>query len=180
MTSYARFNTWQNTAGTPYGAILQVASVTTQTQEAFTLGGATENRGFLWADPKGLNVTITPSSTTSRFILTGKLCISCTVDSFNAHWRIVRGSTEIGSGLRTGASATSIWGAHGSVRAWTAAGTFECPFNYVDIPATTLPITYRIQVLQTYQSNTVFVNRAIETAWQSAGVSSLTVMEIQA
>jgi hypothetical protein len=160
----------------PTGSVLQAASYTLTTQQTINQSGATnENRGATWYDITNLTVTLTPFSSSSKFIVFGHLTFGVTTsDSYNVHWRIVRNGTGVG----IGDNGVYTWGATGQVRQWTQATPYVCPYSYTDSPSTASAVTYKIQALQTYNAYGFYVNRATETGWQSGGTSTITVLEI--
>ena len=178
MASIAKFDQWQNTAGTTYGTVLQSATSFLSTATVISQSGAAnENRGTAWYD-SGLTVTLTPTSSSSRFLIFGKIVLAASVsDSYGMHYQIVRNGTAVGNGI---GGSVYTWGAHNHIRYWQIAGQFTGPINYVDSPATTSALTYKIQVLQSYNGYNILINRSVETGWQSNDSSSITVLEIQA
>ena len=158
------------------GAVLQAASYTLTTQQTINQSGASnENRGGTWYDITNLTVTLTPFSSSSKFLIFGHLTFGATTsDSYNLHWRIVRNGTGVG----IGDNGVYTWAATGQVRQWSGATPYVCPYSHTDSPATTSALTYKIQALQTYNAYGLYVNRAHETNWQSGGTSTITVLEI--
>lgn len=143
----------------PTGSVLQVVS-TTKT-DTFS----TASTSFI--DITGFNVSITPTSSSSKILIFGTLTSSAGLQgSITGYAQLVRNSTAVGngsSGLGTNNSAD-------------AAFTTSWPFVYLDSPATTSATTYKIQVRgdgATFYINTPS-NRTI------VGASTITVMEIAA
>jgi hypothetical protein len=177
MTSVLRTNKWQNAAGTTRGAIINTYQTQSVTQVSYGSGSG-ENRGSTWYDLNNMSITLTPVSSTSRFLLLGRIQLgSATQDNYNAHIRLLRSGTEIGKGV----NGSYTWAAHAQVRMHNGAGGTEfIPIHYLDSPATASSITYKVQGLQTNNGNTLYMNRWSEVSWQSANMSTFTVMEIQA
>ena len=185
--STAKFDYWLNSDNVLQSTILNVYSTTSTTQQSTSQRGTSStNYGQYWYDCSGVTLTVTPVSTTSKFFIFGKLCISTAnggTNSYNMHCRLLRNSTEIGSGLSqasAGGDSVEPWNAMIQARQWTSAAPMQCPYSFIDAPATTSSITYKMQFLQSYDNYPVQLNRSQETGWQSGDTSSITIMEIQA
>jgi hypothetical protein len=177
MTSVLRTNKWQNAAGTTRGAVINTYQVTSGTQASYGSGSG-ENRGSTWYDLNNMSITLTPVSSTSRVLLLGRIQLGyATADNYNAHIRLTRSGTAIGNGV----NGVYTWAAHAQFRLHSGAGGTEfLPIHFMDSPSTTSSITYKVQGLQTNNGNTLYMNRYPEVSWQSANLSSFTIMEIQA
>mgnify|MGYP003658838188 CR=1 FL=1 len=120
-------------AGVVDGTLLQTV---TSSSDAATF----VNDGTDWHNPTGMNVTITPSKTTSKIMLNWHTSVMLdpdpsVVDRVNC--RIMRGSTEV---FRLGdhyAGESAEW------RTYVESGVF------IDSPVTTSEITYYIQFKST-------------------------------
>ena len=104
--------------------------------------------------------------------------------SYNAHTRIVRGSTVIGNGTLEGSRPVG----NAMVTGYTQSGydTYwvACASNsFLDTPATTSSITYKIQV-GCYDGNNVYVNRShsyqddANDGYDTIPLSTITLTEI--
>lgn len=167
-------NKYENYNGTAWvalgtSAILQVVS-TTKT-DTFTMTSTT------FADVTGLSVSITPSSATSKILVTGSINIGSAGFATNAgFFKLLRGSTDIAVGNAAG---SRIRGYSGT--GMDAAAMVSSAINFLDSPATTSATTYKMQVASNVGGQTVAVN-----AWQNdldstsrvRGVSTITVMEV--
>lgn len=157
------------------GAVLQAISSTQTAQQTISQSGSGENRGVTWYDTSGLNVTITPTSASSKFLIFGHVSLGTTAsDNYNIHWRLVRNGAAIGNGE----NGVYSWAAMGQVRNVNSATAWIGPFSYLDNPGTTSAITYKLQVLQTNFSLAVYINRNNNDGWQSGNSSTITVLEI--
>jgi hypothetical protein len=163
-------------ANAPPGSVIQVVTSTQVADQVISQSGsASENRGSTWYDTSGLNITLTPISTSNRILVFGHVCLGTNSEnSYNIHWRLVRNGTAIGNG--TGQN----WPAMGSVRNINGAGPYVCPFSFVDSPSSTSALTYKLQVLQTYNANVIRINRNTDDGWQSGASSTITALEISA
>lgn len=107
-----------------------------------------------WADITGMSVTITPSSTANRILILVQMTGSGQGGVVAASFRLVRGSTPIYFGDASGTRA----------QGFSQTGTNEGAFigqqiaMYIDSPATTSPVTYKIQSWNE-NGNTFYVNR---------------------
>lgn len=149
------------------GHVLQVL----QTVKTDTWSNATQNT---WNDVTGLSVSITPSSTSSKILITGHISYSA---SSNLYVRLLRGSTPICVGDTSGSRISSTVASgynygDGNVMESTT-------WNYLDSPSTTSSTTYKIQI---YGYNiTQYVNRVVNDTDSSVtprSTSTITVMEI--
>lgn len=147
------------TASSGLGKVLQVVS-TTKTN-AFT----TTSTSF--TDVTGLSVAITPSSATSKILVTAAVQHSISVTTNNVWVQLVRDSTAIGNGTD----------GFGGSRADTVNLIWCSTISYLDSPATTSSTTYKIQLKA--GAGTAAVNtRASDSAFLTS--SHITVMEIAA
>jgi hypothetical protein len=158
----------QVAAATKTGSTLQVVS-TTKT-DTFSTTSTT------YVDVTGLSVSITPSSTANKVFLMATISIGCDPSTTHTATRLLRDSTAIAvgdaAGSRVQASSTSKATA-------TTAQTTETIW-FLDSPATTSAITYKIQTLS-LGGTTVGVNRSSDdsnSAGRTRTVSTITAMEI--
>lgn len=158
-------------AALPTGAVLQVVQATTDTQQS------TSSTSFV--DITGLSASITPTSSTNKILIRYRVSGSNnSANNMNA-FQILRDSTAVGNGAQ-GASRVKC---HSVVRGqysdgnpwWTTAG------EYLDSPATTSAITYKIQYK--VDSATCYVNRDPsngDSGNYPSPLSEITLMEIAA
>ncbi len=154
----------------PFGKILQVE------QQVKTSLSSTTSLSFVDL----LSVSVTPSSTSSKFFLTYKVPMSTSVNGYSGMVRLVRNSTAIyigdsySSNTRASSQAVSTT-SNGSYRAYDLNGTF------IDSPSTTSAITYKVQFKNDYSGYTVFVGRNLVGSTEEYYATyphSLIVMEI--
>ena len=153
------------------GKILQVKQ-TVKTDTFSVSHGST-------VDITGLSVSITPSSSSNKVLVTYDTNVSMANGSYHAHIFLVRGSTKIflgdAEGSRTRASNFVISGNDGN------GGIYYYPVHgeFLDSPATTSATTYKIQLLG--QNNTMYVNRTqydSDATGVNRIVSQITVKEV--
>ena len=155
----------------PSGSVLQVIS-TTMTD---TLVYASQNT---YADIAGLTATITPTSTSSKIMVTCNVVMINT--GSNIYVALKRGSDFVGTGPASGnRSQVSSGNAHD-----TSVGTnglLALNFEYLDSPSTTSATTYKVQSI-TDTGTVTYVNRTPNDTNAVYGVrsqSTITLMEIQ-
>ena len=162
-----------------------VADVYTQTQSdarfvnrntgLFNTVSATKTDAFsttsvgTWIDIPGLSVTITPTSSTSKFLVIVNI-VNGGIGNHNM-FNIVRNGTHIAQPPTDTYSSTMGSSIAGNVDLFTSSIT------HLDAPATLSPVTYKINCRTS--GATLFVNRRGDMASVSA-VSSITVIEVGA
>lgn len=125
-----------------------------------------------WVDITDMSVNITPSSTSSKILVMFNTSVSADFAGF----RILRDSTEVGSGS-AGSRVPAVIGAQ---RPMASTRVEAISYEYLDSPATTSQITYKIQVRCT-TAGTTYINR--ESAYADndtyfATASNITVIEV--
>jgi hypothetical protein len=141
----------------------------------------TDNASFALAtgtlsDVTGLSVTITPTNATSKFLVIFTVHLGCSTTTSNPYVVLDRNGTNVllgdATGSRTRASATA--GFMGSSD-YTLSSVSQ---NFLDSPATTSPVTYKIRV-GAFNSRTFFLNRTnVDNSEGDTATSTITVMEI--
>jgi len=158
------------------GAILQVVQVV-KTDSFAGSAGAT------WADVSGMSASITPTSASSKILVTVDMKGAGGNDYSIIRARLLRGSTAIYVGDASGSRPQSI----GQFYMASGGGPYyiaQLGGTYLDSPATTSSVTYKIQIGADGTSQVVFVNRTQgdrDAANYDARVAaSITLMEIAA
>ena len=157
MASIAKFDEWQNSAGTKFGTVLQVVQQSYDNQVSTTLTNT-------WIDGPG-TATITPKSASNKIlvIISYSTLIATSAGVTESHNVIVRGSTVIGA-------------ASGSKQSSDYTGCWNTVFiTNLDSPATTSAVTYKMQFRKVNGNGTVYVNTG-----EAGGGFRITLMEIQA
>lgn len=157
----------------PTGSVLQVAQAT-------LLGTQAVSGASAFADVTSLSVSITPTSSSSKILIS--FVVNCDGEN-NLFFRIVRGATAIGVGNADG-SRQQVSAANAYVASNTG-GTVMMTNQFLDSPATTSSTTYKIQAYcdSGAGSGTYYINYASgdgNNAYSSRCMSSITVMEIAA
>ena len=154
------------------GKILQVVSTTKTDHFSTTSSSLTEITG--------LNVTITPSATTSKIYLV--IDISVGGETSYICFNIKRDSTLIA--VTTGVDGNDS--RHQGTFGQTVSGNSTLShsgFNFLDTPSTTSAITYKVFTVSTYNTNPVSINRAHATGnaqYNAGGSSTITAVEVGA
>lgn len=179
MPSIAKFDQWQDTAGNMQQTILQVKQtyLTTRYSQSVTT---------TWNDLTDFNVSITPKSTSSKFLVMVRWFGEYgTADSvYNSVWGLKRNGTLIGNQTDM-STATGITAAKLSYEGTDAASTPETvDYWYLDSPNTISPLTYQVSMWNN-ASITLFTNRVASTAnlntnGYETGTSGILVMEVAA
>ena len=139
------------------GGILQVVNTIKTNQFTTTSGTA--------VDVTGLSAAITPSSTSSKVLVIALVVISTSGGGGDGYARLMRDSTSIGNG---------DGGYFGQSAGQDYFGTHSKPITYLDSPASTSSLTYKIQV---WGANTSYVNgRGLDGGFVTS--SGITLMEI--
>jgi len=133
-----------------------------------------------WADITGMSLSITPSSASNKIFITLNLAFMVT-DGASHGYRLVRNSTPIA--IADAAGSRPLFS--GMVQDGNINTSFilSSGTTYLDSPATTSAITYKLQAFATYAASMFYVNysAADRNASQYDGrtVSSITAMEIK-
>ena len=149
------------------GVIVQVVQ-TTKT-DVFT-----SNTNDSWVEITGLNVNITPSSNSSKVLVSANLGASN--GSSRLHlFRLLRDSTAIGVSTFATTNASAIYDAeaYGSDRS-RAIGHIK--IDFLDSPSSTSQITYRVQFYKNGSGNFHVNRRALNTG--SGAISTITAYEV--
>jgi len=175
--SLIKVNDIQTTTGLPNrGKILQVAQG--YKTDAFTTTSTS------LVDVSGLSVTLTPSSTSSKFLIMVNLSY---INSFYVgHIGLIRNSTEIGLADVAGSRPRNFMVYSHETNSQGDGPIFRESMNYLDSPGTSSPITYKIQASarRDGQGGTMFINRTVTdrdtSGYDPRATSSIVVMEVAA
>ncbi len=161
-----------NGSATGFGKVLQVVS-STKTDTA-----STTSTSFV---SSGLEVTITPSSTSSKILLIATPVIGAHYDNTSGtiFWR---GSTAIGAADTAGSR--GLWTSHSQYQYGSYNGESH-PMSYLDSPSSTSAITYKVAYRMSAVVNTtyatLYLNRGpydTDNAHYGRSSSTITAMEI--
>lgn len=158
----------------PSGSVIQ----TVQTYKTDIFSTTSESL----VDITGLSATITPTSTSNKILVFLNLCVGSSTNTSRTMIQLMRGSTNIGIGDDGGGNRTRSISTEFQPQPDSNGvknNTDIRQHTFLDSPASTSALTYKVQIEGTAQ--TVYVNRTGEHANAdvvSIGTSSLTLMEI--
>lgn len=141
------------------GTILQVVSK--QVTTTFTTTSTT------YVDATDLNVTITPKSSSSKVLITASVGTGHSIYT-GGFLRLLRGSTVVGADPQ-------VWFYTGNANSEYSG--CQNSFTYLDSPASTSALTYKIQV-RCENASGVAINRSWAGSAGQVMQSSLTAMEV--
>ena len=160
---------WTSAAPAAGGKVLQVL-------QSVVTSVASVSPGSAWTDWTGLSVTITPTSSTSKILITASVNHSGSGNHDSAQ-RLVRDATAICIGDADGSWLRATTGGN-VLRQEHEMANYSV--NYLDSPSTTSATTYKLQV---WDNATMWLNRETNAtfyAGNAIGASTITVMEIGA
>ena len=158
------------------GGIIQVKQ--TVKTDSFSSSGTTS-----FVDVPNLNVTITPTSTSSKILVLYDL--NWATEEGHVDCRLMRGSTMIKVGDADGnrTRATGHWH-DGGDQSGDKYDIVQTSGTFLDSPATTSSVTYKMMVgTPNSSSYNVMVNRSghdNNSTWEGRTASSITLMEVSA
>jgi len=158
------------TARLPAGSVLQVVSNTKI--DTFSTTSSS------YVDVTGLFVTITPTSATSRILITGLVNFAASADV--GFFRLVRDSTAICVGTAAGSRLAATAQQRNTS---DSADADAAALNFLDSPGTTSTVTYKIQAASAPGGYTTRFNSSADDPDQTnrgRTASTITVMEIAA
>ena len=158
----------------PTGSVLQVVSSTKS--DTFSVTGMT------FTDVPDLSVTLTPTSTSSKILVSVDMHLDSSIRYAAA--KLYRDSTLIAIGDASGNRARVFIACQRNQDATNDQYVLHNQSgSYLDSPTTTSAVTYKIKVANTYDSNGVtYVNRTHPDdnySYAHRGVSTITLQEIK-
>ena len=159
----------------PAGSILQVVSTTKTDTFSASIGA-----GSFSSNVTGLEATITPSATTSKFLVMVNVTGSATSNFGLAGGRLVRDGTPIAVGDADGSRSSLTMYSRNTMA--NANIVLNASTEFLDSPNANSPVTYGFQIWNAGTATaTVNLNQSnADTNYASAPrtVSSITVMEV--
>lgn len=152
------------------GAVLQVASVVKT--DTFTTTSTS------YVDVTGLSVSITPSSSSNKILVLFQISGSQNVAAGRAYVKLLRDSTGINLGASAGSRTPALGGFSSPDNSIPSAPVSG---NFLDSPATTSSVTYKVQLAMTAGAGSAYINQTQQDADSSNQLrmaSTITVMEI--
>ncbi len=159
------------------GNILQVAqAIKTDTQTQTSL--------VTFLEVIGMTVSITPSSSSNKILVQGKVAIGGSSQTDRSGFRLIRTvdgtATPIAEADAVGSRALFISGPTGGYNQFVNT-VVETPFFFLDSPSTTSVVSYKIEAY--HASGNLFINRSSEdqdSANNGRGTSIIVAMEVAA
>lgn len=154
----------------PAGSVLQVVQATKTNTQAMS--------GGTFVDIDGLTVNITPTSVNSKILFMWSINMGSSLQHHQHSGRLVRSGTVIFVADTDGSRNRTTFGSQDS--GTTHGATYNYAGQYLDSPATTTQLTYKIQM--SGEGGTTWINRGNEADGDNVVTqrlaSSITVMEI--
>ena len=162
--------------GIDTGKILQVK------QAVKTDTATTSSSTF--ADVSGLSISITPTSSSNKLLVSFNGYFSGVSNSF-AGFKILRNSTDIGLGTGASGNRTNVSAAIVNLNASSSAyGLVNASFEFLDDAQDTNAHTYKLQWASTLSSHAIYINRPLviteNRAMEMYTSSQITVREVAA
>lgn len=158
-------------AALPAGSVLQVVS--TFKSDTFSTSSAS------FVDITGMSVNITPTSATSKILVLINLTVGPAGGNF-APVNLVRNGTNIAQPTTSSAHQATLNNYNGEGAGYTGgSGQPQYALSFLDSPATTSALTYKLQIYTTTGGATAYVNTR-PVAQNGTCTSTITVMEIAA
>ena len=176
--STLKVDTIQDSGGTSYGFIKQVVSTTKTDVYSESFSGLSEGSNIT-----GFSVSITPSSTSSKVLLTGFMSVgSNSSDYHSLGYRIYRGGTLLIVGDTDGNRARTTGGTNFGNGGNRSPATVA--INFLDSPSSTSSVTYNVRFYNQYAaSTTLYLNRGgngENNGGRTRATSTITAMEVAA
>ena len=131
----------------------------------------------------GLSVSITPSSATSKVLIFVYATISSDNGSYDMKLRLMRGTTPLSVGdaasnrPRASTNISNSWASG----VW---GSANAAINFLDSPATTSQVTYKLQAMAYGATYNIYINRGPNdtdlAGYEARSASSMIAMEVEA
>ena len=148
------------------GGIIQIKQTFLNTATSTTTSGS-------FVDISGMSVSITPKFNTSKIFVMITLGSISSAAGISVGFRLLRDSTAVGN-----AADTTLQSGFTNIYGGGDASLFSASHNFLDSPATTSAITYKLQWRNS--SGTTYLNRYSGSSDSYNGSSTITVMEVSA
>lgn len=150
----------------PSGSVLQV--VQTVKSNGFTTSSAS------FTDVTGLSATITPNFTTSKILIIVSVTVSNDTGGRGAHVQLVGGGAGAAVGDSNGSRVRSLMSA-----SYNSYGVGPTSATYLDSPATTSAITYKLQLRRgDAGTGNIGYSATGDSGDNGSHISTITLMEI--
>ena len=161
-------------ASMPSDSVIKVVSASTGAKFSVT--------GTTFTSVTGLSPSITPSSTSSKILVTIDLNLSASVRYCGV--KVYRDSTQVGMGDADGSrSRVSMWSMRNQNVTNDQFVMHNASTSFLDSPSTTSAITYEVRIGSTADSAAVtHINRSdfdADNIYNARGISTITLTEIK-
>ena len=148
------------------GAVLQVVSTSTTTKTVLSAGSASQT---IFYDIAGLSIAITPTSTSSKILVSATVSFGNKTNAYSAYLGLYRGSTRINSGQADAGFRTSM-----------ANQLTTSTFSALDSPNTLSSTTYSVKGCNSGGNvYPAYINQSEDdNAYELDMVSTITLQEI--
>ena len=148
------------------GGIIQIKQTFLNTATSTTTSGS-------FTDISGMSVSITPKFNTSKIFVMITLGSISSAAGISVGFRLLRDSTAVGN-----AADTTLQSGFTNIYEGGNSSLFSASHNFLDSPATTSAITYKLQWRNS--SGTTYLNRYSGSSDSYNGSSTITAMEVSA
>ena len=148
------------------GGIIQIKQTFLNTATSTTTSGS-------FTDISGMSVSITPKFNTSKIFVMITLGSISSAAGISVGFRLLRDSTAVGN-----AADTTLQSGFTNIYEGGNNSLFSASHNFLDSPATTSAITYKLQWRNS--SGTTYLNRFSGSSDSYNGSSTITAMEVSA
>ena len=148
------------------GGIIQIKQTLLNTATNTTTSGS-------FTDISGMSVSITPKFNTSKIFVMITLGSISSAAGISVGFRLLRDSTAVGN-----AADTTLQSGFTNIYEGGNSSLFSASHNFLDSPATTSAITYKLQWRNS--SGTTYLNRYSGSSDSYNGSSTITAMEVSA
>tara|TARA_B100001093_G_scaffold436121_1_gene434389 strand:+ start:893 stop:1432 length:540 start_codon:yes stop_codon:yes gene_type:complete len=159
----------------PSGAVIQAKYAKDTSSQNWQQSGL-----GAWADLPNLSLSITPTSSSNKILVLAHACGGEQSTIYGLWFRVIRDSTPLG-GAATG-SRQSVSMGHVSNSTYTDDQMGSSSFSYMDEPASTSSLTYKVQGICRYSPHNWSYNKSYDDNTGGAfaqGVSTLTLLEVK-
>jgi len=133
-------------------------------------------------DVTGLSVAITPSSSSSKILITASISLGSDTADRNLNLFVTRGDTEIYKADQSGSNRQRAGGGlHYHHGLSSTVGTYSANIMFLDSPSSTSELTFKIRANAGANGGTLHINRTGDSTDdnnRASYPSSITVMEI--
>ena len=167
----------------PAGAVIQAKYAKDTSYQNVTNSGLGNNDSY-WFDLPNLSLNITPTSSSNKILVLAHACGSEQTHAYGLWFRVMRGAVPLGGDTSASGytNRSSVGFGMGCDNTYMDDQMGSASFSYMDEPATTSALTYKVQGISRYSPHQWSYNKSHDTGNSGAngqGVSTLTLLEIK-